>query len=111
MKSQKMADECPSPPPKAPAAAPAAPLQRPVPAPRAPRNLLASAATSPLALPGLSPAPSHGMTLRRGPSLSCVGSAATSGRRGRGGVVPAFGGSIKELDTVIATDKLVCVNL
>ncbi len=53
----KRAVERPSPPPKAPAAAPAAPVQRPVVAPRAPLNLLASAATSPQALPGPPPLP------------------------------------------------------
>ena len=56
--------ERPSPPSEAPAAAPSAPRQRPTIAPRAPRNLLASAAISPLALPGLSPAPSHGVAAR-----------------------------------------------
>ncbi len=56
--------ERPSPPPEAPAAAPPPPRQRPSVAPRAPHGLLASAARSPLALPGLSTAPSQGMAAR-----------------------------------------------
>lgn len=55
----------PLPPRKVPAAAPSAPRQRPTVAPRAPVHLLASAAISPLKLPGLSAAPPHGMGARR----------------------------------------------
>ncbi|MDB5483141.1 MAG: hypothetical protein JWO83_4194 [Caulobacteraceae bacterium] len=51
--SQEKPAERPSPPRQAPAAAPPAPRGLPAIAPRAHVNLLASAATSPLALPGL----------------------------------------------------------
>ena len=47
----------PSPPRETPAATPQAPRQRPSIAPRPPADLLASAATSPLTLPGLSTVP------------------------------------------------------
>ena len=60
----KAAMERASPPREAPAAAPSAPRQRPTVAPGAPAHLLASAATSPLKLPGFSPAPAQGTAAR-----------------------------------------------